>query len=402
MIIDTIICSSSFDFILGGAETYVIRIADWTRSCGKRFILLLKESVAIDKSWSEKLSEIEIIRYKVSLTGEIIVPGEITSSIGKTLIISIWFENYLHMLRYSYGHKNIRAIMYILHPFQSSISRKKALNAPYRKVISNILVSNFVFMDEETRDYCSLYYARKIPNENIERVGLQIKDYDCTNFDKRFSQKPFTVISISRMVFPFKEYQIGLLDEMRYVWSINPDVRLIVIGDGKNSEIYQKKLNTMTTEEKNKITWIKNVPYMKLTSYIEKSHVLVGMGTTLLDAAMVGVPGIATMHSTAKAITPGFFYDNINDLGGVSNKKKIGVHQYILETASADIDTYRLMCKKSYNALKSNYDIGVIMESILSKQPQSVNISRAQIIDGEFIRWGQRFQRSRKKIKEKQ
>ena len=122
------------------------------------------------------------------------------------------------------------------------------------------------------------------------------------------------ILTVARLV-DMKGYVEGLIHDLAEITlKQGLPCRLIVVGDGPLRSRFEQVAERCGVASR--IRFVGSVPYAELLEYYTQADIFVGMGTTVLEAASVGVPVIVATASTTQFITPGLFgADDRLDLG---------------------------------------------------------------------------------------
>lgn len=204
-------------------------------------------------------------------------------------------------------------------------------------------------------------------DDDIIYLPLEINDYsDLKIKERKIDNKEFRILTICRFVFPFKGYVFGLLSLFLQLEPFYPQLRLVVIGTGKDEDMYAQKLDVLDDKIRNKITWIKGVPYEHLQDYISEAQLYVGMGTTVIDAVNLGVPALPIGSYTYECKGYDFFYKDPANLGGIGGN--VDIREYVEAVLNMSTDDYSILSKKDHDALLETYDINSVAKKLLNYQ----------------------------------
>ena len=122
------------------------------------------------------------------------------------------------------------------------------------------------------------------------------------------------ILTVARLV-DMKGYIEGLIHDLAEITlKQGLPCRLIIVGDGPLRSRFEKVAERCGVASR--IRFVGSVPYAELSEYYAQADIFVGMGTTVLEAASVGVPVIVATAYKTHFITPGLFgADDRLDLG---------------------------------------------------------------------------------------
>lgn len=380
-----IIIARDNDFILGGEETYYLRMVKWANSNKIKICIAIEENCSISNSWQQEMlsQEFNILRYRFSGFGGVLFKENISKLIdGKSVVIltsrihtlvqfSVWRDQYSDPAR-------IKVIHYVLHPYYSAASQRKIFNFPYRRYLLHQFGKNIIFMDEQTHNIAEEYYKKEIPINQYYRLGCFVPKLDEQVISKKLKNNKRKVLVMSRFDFPFKGYVIGVIKECNEVLEKYKDVNFSFIGSGKGSSEFEQYYLEVERKYPHRVEWIKGVSYDSLPDYFHDCYCFMGMGTSLLDAAKTGTPGLVACCYTRNADFRGWWNDNPKVLGEYASKS-IFVNDlvgFVDEMMSWDDEEYIHKSVDSYIKFKELYDINTIMPQILNVDDPHLKVPR--------------------------
>lgn len=401
-----LICTWSLDFAIGGTESYMIRMAKWAYNVGIDCYFALKDNCLIDKSWEQEINKynISVEYYKYNFLNSIKIEKRFDKFLKteNCTVISTDIASYIRFLRFKtiYKLNNLTILYYVLHPLVSKISNKKYINFIYKNFFLKEIENSFLYMDEECINEANRFYNQQFHISNIYRLACFVDELNLQTIKKRQSNKVFNVLSISRMAFPFKGYQIGLIKSIPEILSKNQSINFTIIGDGPDAHIIDEEVAKLSKENQSHVKHIGNVPYKELKNYFNNSNLYIGMGTTLLDAANTGLPSVIATWNSYEPQSIGYFVDHWNNVGGDDNQPDIikdSFSNLILNISSMTAEEYESFSINTYKQFQNNYDIYLIMNKIMNLSIKKQKISF--ILSGiDYLLWNYRdFVISRRK-----
>ena len=361
-------------FNFGGAATLYYRMLKWSGKNGYYPILMTKNNVDFNRKWIKELEEnnIHIIFYEEKFGQYHFYSdgmGNVTQELNYESIICItssMFEYFVaDQLKRNVTSSEFKIYFYVIHPLGVFYTQNKWINHVYKRWFLEPICrsGSLMFMDEETRNNYWKLIGMQSPL-NIIRLGMEIKEYSEAEILKKMKAPQINMISICRMEIPFKGYVLGLIDDFVRLQKEFSNLRLTIIGDGPEFYMVEDKVKGFGTDIQSKIELLGDVPYSELDEYIRKSYVLVGMGTTILDGAGMGVPCCVTASYQMKDRTYGLFHNHPNILGYTLDKfcgELSTIYDDVSQILKLDQKEYLRVCHKTYEAYKENYDINIIM-----------------------------------------
>lgn len=376
MKMDTFICSECM-LAVGGSQTYIFRMMEYMDKQNVRKIIFIWDGEIIADEWKVLIEKYNIEIYFFSQFNPLEIPksfdGNPVEFRKNENVISITMrtESFINscFLERKFKHANIRSFYYILH---SNLLRLKIDNKHVRKIykrlaLKGILADRLFFMDQYTKGNAENYFGKKL-NSPVIRLGMKIPELDETFIDNRINSKVFTILSVSRMAFPFKGYNVGLLEDYIRLKKEYSDIRLVLVGSGEGVIELKNRLNSEPDYIRNDVIFCGTIEYEGLREYFAQANVFVGMGTTVLDAANTGLITVTALAYQKDNYSGGFFHDDVNSIGYIYNKgnEKGNFYDYIKEVYNYDEAKYRECSEKTYALYKEEYDIGMVMGKILN------------------------------------
>lgn len=381
---------------MNGVAAYYIRMFEWAKNHNYKCVLLLREDCKIASIWTEKIKELDIsVEYFKLFSLELSQSAYHWSANDEKFFITADIHCYLRLKRMEYNgvFTCSKILWYVFHPQTTRIYENKILNFPYKKWCLSQLENGVIFMDLECALDCKKYYKTTFDLPVI-RLGESIPKKDDFVIRSRMKErkKIFTILTITRFKFPAKGYLLGLIDTFGKLSSKYPDIQLKIIGDGKGKKQVLEKIASLSLDIQQKIEYIGNVPYDNLKEYFKISHIFVGMGTTLLDAAGYALPGIvATAYQTGD-LSVGRFSENYDNLGGniyLSNRRCSCFYKEIEKILNMDDEQYYKAEEEAYSTVDKYYNLEVVMPQILEKCEKTIKYKKGwealSVYDGFII-----------------
>lgn len=114
------------------------------------------------------------------------------------------------------------------------------------------------------------------------------------------------IVSIGRLD-PMKEYNLYMVDVIYRLRGKGFPVTLEIYGDGSLTEEVKARVRARGLAE---VIQIKGrVPYSQLSRVLEEAYLFVGMGTSIIEASMCGVPGVVALAYDTEGLTYGPLYN---------------------------------------------------------------------------------------------
>ena len=358
-----ILAFSHFD--TGGLQTFIIRVCQW---CRKHNIDSLVFYETIDQNMKRICKEENIENFGIYSIKEIgkklrekdylyddnvIITFELPEflmfeRIRKKYLKNQEVKHYLYNVSVNgmiFGREFTGKIGKIIYKFYQKISIMYCNN------------NQLLFMDKETRMAAYTYYCLQNDINNVYLLPMFISKEPEYNIAKTRKK----ILTVSRADFPYKGYLIGLIDDFDKLCE-KQDVYLQIVSFGKDVGKLKEKIKNSKYHER--ISFFEGATLEKIRELLLESYVYIGMGTTVLDAADLGVPSIVIFHSTMKNIASGFFHENPTVIGRCGDGKP--AIDLLNEILDCSIQEYKSVREKTYIGYKNNYDIECFMKRILS------------------------------------
>lgn len=378
------------DIKMGGASLLIHRMSKWYKEHDNNVIVLCSD---IQKSMEIEFSRdnIELIKCnnwnKSKLAMEI---KRITKEFETVRVFYFTFEEFLwseSRIFYVKTNKNIIKFLYVLHPRIllriESVKNKyifKFLWKYYRRLIlSYIQNGNIVFMDEETIERTESFYKLDFAEDKlIYRLPMYVKRFNEDLVRKKAMNlnEQFNIITISRADFPFKGYIIGLISSFSMLYNYNSKSSLTIIASGKDEQKIKNHIIKQNENVQRKIKLIGEVEHSKISQYLDKSHVFVGMGTSVLDAVNNSVISIPVLFDTYNAKASSFFHQRPQAMSA-KIENAVEVYDLLVEVMHQNQNEYYQICKNSHIKLKEYYEI----DNILNELEERYLVSKENIMN---------------------
>lgn len=360
------------EIFMGGAETLIARMSKWFLSRDEKVILLTEGIYSGSKSSIDSLFHSIDVKFEVvpkitSLELEKIIVNQMN---GQEEIKCFSFSLHFLLMAENIQKKlhNVKNTLYVIDPMSHTNNSLKIFyekhieSKLYKKLYDN---HNIIFMDPICGDEAEKCYNITLSNKEKRtfRLPMHLNTYNECLVKQCYRCDTFNILTIARADFPFKGYILGVIDNFANLKNKHPNITLTIISYGKDQEKIKKKIENLPQNIKNNICLIGPINYEDLKDYFNSANLFVGMGTTLLDAANYGVPGIIIHAFTYEAIATGFFYQYPHILGNSEHRKNI--EPLIEQVIQMSEEEYAVLSKDSYMELKKMYDVEVVMPRLM-------------------------------------
>lgn len=353
--------------ISGGTGTLSLRLFEYIKREGGRCVYLCCENNAPQNyALIEKIVDEIICVQDISFTKQFdTIKNKYKSFCFLTYSIAEYIA--INSLRRNCNKIN-RVIYYVVHDYAFSIPPSLQLTKfkrtirslfqclKYRKVVSTLMINrSIIYMDDlslmETKNNLKIGNIQSI----VKLLPINIPNLSREDFKCIKRHKPFTLVSMCRMEFPMKGYVLGLIDKFCEL-SKKFDIRLVLVGDGPGRVQVEEKLSCLSSENRDKIEYIRSIPYSELGEFFSQCDLALGMGTMLLDASVNKVLAVPVRSYTNQLVVSSLFLDKVEWL--VFDKMAERPLEAILsQLLSLNDDDYSLLLEKQYLNVSSAYNI---------------------------------------------
>ncbi|WP_313163899.1 hypothetical protein [Sedimentibacter sp.] len=349
--------------VSGGTGTLSIRLSESLIKKGYEVLYICQEINDINNAENLKKLGVKIHKWKESKISNNLI--QIYGSRKRYIFMTYSLNEFLLVESMKkYIHIN-NSILYVVHQYGLTkgygVSNwlKPMLAIFYKRLVKKILNSErVIFMDDFIPSFTKKYYNLECNNMRslIINLPMVVKKFDSNSVDNKLKLNIFNLLTISRAEFPFKGYLIGLIKEYNKLCEIYNDIELTIITFGQDVERINKEVNSLSREVKEKIHVYGQTSYSKLMNYFNKSHLYIGMGSTILDAANHSTPSLIVSQYTYDCFTSGFFHMQPNLLVAKENSYE-GINTYIENVKNMGQKAYKELCIREYRTLSKNYNM---------------------------------------------
>ena len=260
-----------------------------------------------------------------------------------------------------------RVIYYVVHGYafkvigtenQSTLKKwaRHFLNIISRRQLVKELIKNksIVFMDVLSVEETSRSLKLDIDRSLIYNIPFKMIDYDKNVWGELKHHTPFTIGTMCRFEFPMKGYVIGLINELPELLK-KFDIRVFIVGDGEGGDLFRQKISLLPDDAKEKVKYIKNIPYSEIDTFFSECDLYLGMGTTLLDASNHNVLSVPVEGYTYNLNVGALFLENTGWL--CSKGETRNVADLLKELFGYSREEYNALVQEQYEKVKENYGI---------------------------------------------
>lgn len=373
-------------FNLSGVETTLMRILRWLKSQNLHGILVLPDAVEIHSSWQADFANgtLIVIRSKSSPLAKgnrFIEVCRALAPFHRVQSLSICLNSFHDSLVVEslIGSQKMRSFFYYLAGESGRCTQPRSLAAMILKMPGNAFMKNLVvnrriiFMDEYTQTMCIRdYHLRNLPSEMLLlRLPMDVPEFVSDSEKIRFDQKPRQILTVTRMDFPMKSYVFGLIDSFAKLCLTHENLKLVLVGNGENTDRLEQKLNSLPFGVSSKIQWNPTVPYDELERFFKVAYVFVGMGTTVIDAASRGIPTIPVYPLQEGDACLDFFHLHpILSAHYDEAKEPLYMHDQIDMVLKLDKGEYEYVSRSSNSETQRHYGMARFMNEFMAFEPK--------------------------------
>lgn len=368
--------------VFGGSQTLIYRMCEWLHE--KKIKTVVMCNSADNKEIVSKLENINVVidcfpPEDYHHTKNMLV--SLLKEDKDLLVVNFGFDRYMNIecTKAKY-HLEFNNIIYDIIPttfFKGEGVKSKFLKKHAKKVYSSVvlrmLANNAIRTLEDTyitgvRDYYNFTAEEFSPK--ILRLPMKCKRLD--NYEQIIKQgfESDLILSAARADFPFKGYLVGLVDQFCEIKKEKPSVRLKIFSDGGDMHILRDKVNAVPEEIRKDISLNSWISYEELYQEMQKAKVYIGMGTTVMDAALNYKPSVVVSFDTMNCLTAGLFTDNpyCTATHGDGYPEATETLRRVLRSS---FDEYKKLCIDNFEVVYKNYNIDYVMNDFVNIKTQN-------------------------------
>lgn len=359
--------------VLGGSQTLMLRMAIWLRT-HNIMVCVICDSDANEEIVTE-LRKIDV-KIEVCAPESFKIIAHILNQYNDLLVINFGFDRYLNIecIKRIYNIQFYNIIYDIIPTtfwkgsgFKSSFLISHAKHK-YSKIIFRMLKNGAIISQEETnnKSVCS-YFGINLSDYNPKMLRIPMVCNPLANCESiiKDGYSSSIILTAARADFPFKGYMIGLIDEFIKLKENVKNAKLKIYSDGGDIEELRKKITSVSTALQKDIELCGWISYLELYSELKKCKMYIGLGSSLMDAALNYKPSIVASYNTTKCVTAGTFADNPFCIG--TKEEDLPVASTLIENVfNMSFEKYRDLCHKNFNAVYDNYNIDTIMTELIN------------------------------------
>lgn len=368
--------------VFGGSQTLIYRMCDWLHEKKIKTVVMCNSA-----DNTEIVSKLETIGVTIDC-----FPPSDYSHTNKTLskllqedkqllVVSFGFDRYMNIecVKAKYGLQ-FDNIIYDIIPITffkgegvKSKFLKKHAKKVYSKIVLRMLANNSIRTLEDTYIDGVRNFFNFRDNEFTPKIlrlpmkCVKLPDYE-TIIKQGFDSD--LILSAARADFPFKGYLVGLVDQFCEIKKSLPSVKLKIYADGGDMHILRDKVDAVPEDIRKDISLNGWITYEELYQEMKKAKVYIGMGTTVMDAALNYKPSVVVSFDTMNCLSDGLFSDNpyctATNGDGYPEATKT-----LLRVLNTSFDEYRTLCIKNFDVVFENYNIDYVMNDFVNIKTQN-------------------------------
>ena len=263
----------------GGIQTLFIRLAKQLSDAD------YKVTIAAPTGPLDKLIEKNIDRiYEFSVENIIANQG---FSQEKIVIFCGNQWGSLHALDFCRKNQNAHILLGVFHPFAFASKHYSFHYALFNRLIFCALADeNIFFMSDAVKKWHELTWRKNLDDIKVWR--LSVNNNNNAAWKPRKSED-FKILTIGRLV-PDKQHILNAPDIIQHLVEKGVDASWTIYGDGPLRSQLVSRIDVMGLTAR--VIVAGNLDYSKFYEEVCKHDVFVGMGTSLLEAATIGIPSL--------------------------------------------------------------------------------------------------------------
>lgn len=306
---------------IGGIETLIVRLANALAERGdditlllfadgelvhalnlkvKVFIIERSQAIYADKGIHNLIQDCEIIKSDVVMSFNP-TSAIFAAKLSKSLVNVTFLTGVYHPRAYFYDQDNLF---------------KRTIN----KVFFNTLKENqFFFMNKDVRKNHENYFHKFYSQVAILPIPLKLPE--TLNPKKVTDKEVLRICTIGRFT-AFKKYNFYMTEVVDELLKIGHSIEFHIYGHGP----LESEITSLIAKMKNpsKVKMMGKLDYNLLPSTFSKYDLFIGMGTSVLEASIYGLPAIVAIEGECRPKSYGFVHE-LRELncGEVSNELEL-------------------------------------------------------------------------------
>jgi hypothetical protein len=364
----------------GGSHTLMLRMCTWLKARDIRTGIFCDNRN--NEGIAQELEKLGVEIFVLNIQDPKAVKSDLIKINDDVKIINFSWNFYLDIERakkvcgFSFDN-----LVYCIHAatfqkgsgFKSSFMKKYSI-AKYRSIFERMGKNNALIMMDEvclriSQDFLGLKLAEeptilRLPMECLEMPDEKINDIIKNGYASKL------LMTASRAEIPYKGYLLGLLDDYIVIKEKYPEVRLSIISAGEDMWQIEEKIQNMPERYQKDIILHGWLDYESLKIELEKCMIFIGMGTSVLDAALKYKPSIPVKFYTTENIAASLLSDDVKNICAeeTCTNKALPLLEKTLSFTEVE---YREACYASFHSVKDNYDIDLVMSGMIKAETRN-------------------------------
>lgn len=389
---------------LGGIETHILNMSKWCKLNGHRMIWGKTKFVEGEKKSVEELinNGVEVLELKRIMKNRLgncncydMSEYELTlAEDEELLILSVDYFGFMlgEGIKRNFRNK-IDNVFWVTHEIMAyrdveiamqnkNFIIEKSYYLFYRRIANKLAENkNIVHLSDIAMETFIKHYNLKITTNELSFLGLGLflDEFDLEEVKCRYRNDVTNITTIGRFDFPFKAYVLGIIDSFKKIREQGYNVKLNIIGYGKDEETVISKISELPIEIQDHIQLLGKVDYRELSKYLSNTNIYIGTGMTLVDAANKGIPGIIATVYQSGDVSGGFLcYNMMYPMSYIGNST---FTEDILKVLKMTENEYVELSQRTYDEYKKAYDINIHMPILFGfrNKSEKATISRITI-----------------------
>lgn len=250
---------------------------------------------------------------------------------------------------------------------------KEYVRLRYRRIFDRMdKNAAIVMMDEDTTRRTGEYFGKDFyPWNPFARIPMICKEDRMSEEIVRKGYKSDVLMTASRAEFPYKGYLLGLIDIYGRLKGEYPMLKLVIVAGGESRDVglIKDKIALLPTKARQDVEFHHWMDYDTLREKIKSCKLFIGMGTSVLDAALEYKPSIAVKYNTYDVISQGMLKD-FPEFCTADEDCKTSADPLIKHILELDEESYRKEAYATFNAVKRCYDIDINIKVLIDAHPK--------------------------------
>lgn len=310
---------------IGGIETFYMRFAKTSLKRGPRVKILLLEHEA--KSNAALVEETRKYADVYFLSDFSLIPSFIARHIPAPLSLIVplkkelgrIFEGvtqvhvsagvlaFMHLRLLRHFGVNVPLTIGVYHSLEFTGRNRNSLPFYERKnrqlFFDLIDTRNIIFFYEKLIGMHEAYSSKSFKNVNIFPIGV-VNRTRPAEVHKQFTSNRLIIGSVGRLAH-FKSYNLWMLDVIKELVRRGIDVHYSIYGYGPLKREMEKRITDLGIQEHVELKGL--LDYKDFNDTVKKFDIFVGSGTSIIEAANLGVPSIVGIEYITEPITYDYF-----------------------------------------------------------------------------------------------